>query len=270
MEVLLVGTGAADGIPNAFCGCATCEDYRVRKELRTPTSILIDNRLMLDPGPESPRQVSRLGQDLIDCRAVLVSHAHSDHLDASFLMHRSWVTETPLAVAGPQPVVDWSMKWLAPGQRSVDFVALTAGDVVEFAGYTVEAFGANHEAYGEALCYRISDDQASLLYLTDTGPLPPATLAGLAGRRVDLVLLEETFGTAAGKGDQHHNLTSFAKTVSDLRELGAIGTGTQVVPIHLGHDNPPLAELRQEMAKMGAKVLADGSVIKLPLGRPGR
>ena len=43
MEVLLLGTGAADGIPNVFCDCRTCTDYRDRGELRTPTSVLIDD-----------------------------------------------------------------------------------------------------------------------------------------------------------------------------------------------------------------------------------
>ncbi|HSK33251.1 MAG TPA: cobalamin biosynthesis protein CobU, partial [Propionicimonas sp.] len=64
MEVLLLGTGAADGIPNPFCRCATCTDHRERRELRTPTSVLIDGRLLVDPGPEAPRQVSRFGRDL--------------------------------------------------------------------------------------------------------------------------------------------------------------------------------------------------------------
>jgi adenosylcobinamide kinase/adenosylcobinamide-phosphate guanylyltransferase len=264
MEVLLLGTGAADGIPNVFCDCRTCTDYRDRGELRTPTSVLIDDRLLIDPGPESPRQVSRLGRNLIDCQAILASHAHNDHLDASMLMHRSWITDAPFQVAGPAPAIEWAANWLDPEQSSVTFTTLTAAAVVELAGYTVEALAANHYAHGEALCYRISDSASALLYLTDTGELPAATLAAVAGRRVDLVLLEETFGSVSGKGDQHHNLATFATTVRRLRELGTIDAQTQVVPIHLGHDNPPLADLRELLARSGAEVLADGAVIRLP------
>lgn len=264
MEVLLVGTGAADGIPNAFCGCPTCTDYRRRGELRTPTSVLIDDRLLIDPGPEAPRQVTRLGHDLIGVEMILAGHAHNDHLDASLLMHRSWVTATPLRMIGPAPVVDGSAAWLDPEQRSVTFTTLSAGDVVEAGGYTIQALAANHYAFGEALCYRISNGSASLLYLTDTGTLPSSTLSAVAGRRVDLVLLEETFGTAVGKGDQHHNLAAFADTVAALRAQGTIDEATLVVPTHLGHDNPPLAELRELMAGIGAEVMGDGAVISLP------
>lgn len=264
MKILLLGTGAADGIPNAFCNCATCADFRQRGELRTPTSVLIDDRLLIDPGPEAPRQVSRLGGDLISCTAILAGHAHDDHLAPSLLMHRSWVNSTELQFAGPAPVIELSARWLNPEQSTVSFITLSAGDVIELAGYTVEAVAANHQAYGEALCYRISDASASLLYLTDTGPLPASTLAGLAGRRVDLVLLENTFGLAEGKGDQHHNLRSFAETISQLRVLGVLDHATRVVPIHQGHDNPPLGQLRERMTELGAEVLADGALIEIP------
>lgn len=263
MEIVLLGTGAADGIPNPFCTCGTCTDYRHRHELRTPTSILIDSRLLVDPGPEAPRQVSRLGRDLTACTVILAGHAHNDHLDASVLMHRSWVTSTPLTVAGPAPVVKWSAQWLKPEQTAVSFVTLTAGDAVTLAGYRIEALHADHEAYGEALCYRISDQTSSLLYLTDTGPLPDALVAAVSGRRVDLVLLEETFGTATDKAGRHHNLETFAQSVASLREHGVIDERTRVVPIHLGHDNPPLRAFRRTMASLGAEVLADGDIVVL-------
>jgi phosphoribosyl 1,2-cyclic phosphodiesterase len=261
MEVLLLGTGAADGIPNVFCACPTCTDYRDRGELRTPTSVLIDNRLLIDPGPEAPRQVSRLGRDLIGCTTLLVSHAHSDHLDAAVLLHRSWATQGPLQVIGPDPVIELSTNWLSPTQTDVRFTPITAGTVIEADGYTIEALAANHQACGEALCYRITDGTATLLYLTDTGPLPATTLAAVAGRRVDVLLLEETFGTATDKGDQHHNLASFTATVATLRSLNVVDATTRVVAIHLGHDNPPLSQLQIELAASHAEALPDGAVI---------
>ncbi len=266
MEILLLGTGAADGIPNVFCTCQTCADYRDRGELRTPTSILIDDRILVDPGPEAPRQVSRYGRDLSGCIAILAGHAHDDHLDPSLLMHRSWVSQAALDFVGPAAVVELSQRWLDPEQTAVRFTTLTAGDVFAIADYRIEALAASHQAYGEALVYRISDAAASLLYLTDTGLLPEGTLTALTGRRVDLVLLEETFGLAEGKGDQHHNLRTFAQTIADLRTRGVIDDATLVVPIHQGHNNPPVAQLREHLAAIGADVLPDGATIVIPRG----
>ncbi len=260
MEVLLLGTGAADGIPNPFCRCATCADHRVRGELRTPTSVLVDGRLWLDPGPEAPRQVSRNGRDLTGLEAVLAGHAHSDHLDPAFLMHRGWVTTEPLRVVGPEPVVAWSRQWLDP-DHPIDFTTVTAGDELEVAGYRVLVVAANHEAFGEAVCYLVGDGRSNLLYATDTGLLPESSLQLLAGRRADLVLLEETFGPRGDKGDRHLNLATFAETVTALRGIGVVDADTRVVAVHLGHDNPPLAELRSALAEVGAEVCADGTVL---------
>ncbi|PFG17260.1 adenosylcobinamide kinase/adenosylcobinamide-phosphate guanylyltransferase [Propionicimonas paludicola] len=263
MEVLLLGTGAADGIPNVFCRCETCTDYRLRGELRTPTSVLVDGRLLIDPGPEAPRQVTRYGRDLTGLKAILAGHAHDDHLDPSLLMHRSWVSSAPLEVAGPEPVINITSKWLDPAQRAVRMRPLTAGDQVELAGYQVRALAANHHAFGEALCYWISDGSSALLYLTDTGRLSAATLDSLIGCRADLVLLEETFGYVTDRSEQHHHLHSFAETISELRSRGIVDASSRVVAIHLGHDNPPLGQLRDQLALSGAEALPDGTLIVL-------
>ncbi|MGC3992587.1 MAG: MBL fold metallo-hydrolase [Propionicimonas sp.] len=261
MEVLLLGTGAADGVPNLFCRCATCTDYRERGELRTPTSALVDGRLLIDPGPEAPRQVARLGRDLVGLDAVVVGHVHDDHLDPAVLLHRSWVTAAPLEVAGPAPVVAWARQWLDADQTAVTFRTVTAGEEFELAGYRITALPANHEAFGEALCYLVGDGTSTLLYASDTGLLPEAAWELLGGRRVDLVLLEETFGTRSDKGDQHLRLDTFAATVARLREVGAADEVTRVVAVHLGHDNPPLAGLRAELARCGAEAVPDGTAI---------
>ncbi len=263
MEVLLLGTGAADGIPNPFCRCATCADYRERGELRTPTSVLVDGRLLIDPGPEAPRQATRFGRDLAGLDAILVGHAHDDHLDPAVLLHRSWVTEAPLQVAGPAPVVGLVRPWLAPDQTAVTLRTVTAGDRFELAGYRVTALPAHHEAFGEALCYLVESGGATLLYATDTGLLPEAAWELLQGRRADLVLLEETFGTCATKGDHHLNLATFATTVDRLRAVGVADDASRVVAIHLAHDNPPTARLTAELARCGAEVLPDGATLTI-------
>jgi adenosylcobinamide kinase/adenosylcobinamide-phosphate guanylyltransferase len=263
MEVLLLGTGAADGIPNPFCRCRTCEDHRERGELRTPTSVLLDGRLLIDPGPEAPRQVTRLGRDLAGLEAILAGHAHDDHFDPAVLLHRSWVSNAPLRVVGPAPVVDTARPWLDHGQTAVQLTTVTAGDAFELADYRVTAVPANHEAFGEALCYLIEDGSSSILYATDTGLLPDATWDLLAGRRVDLVLLEETFGPCSDKGDRHLNLATFTTTVGRMRAEGVVADSTRVIAVHLAHDNPPLAELTIELSRCGAEVVADGTLVQL-------
>ena len=61
MRVVTLGTGAADGWPNPFCGCAACGAVRGTADARGQTSALVDGTLLLDRGPDAPRPAARLG-----------------------------------------------------------------------------------------------------------------------------------------------------------------------------------------------------------------
>lgn len=262
MRLVLLGTGAADGVPNPWCRCATCLDQAARGR-RSPTSVLVDGRLLLDCGPEAPGQAARFGHSLAGVRTVAIGHAHHDHLDPAFLLHRSWVSDAPLQVIGPDPVIAQAREWLSPDQTTVTLREVSAGDVVETDGYRLTALAARHHAFGEALLYLVEDGSRRVLYATDTGALPATTLAALRGVPLDALLLEETFGTRTDLGDGHHHLARFAGTLADLRAAGAVQLGTAVVAVHLSHYNPPLPALEAELARHGARVHPDGTVLEV-------
>ena len=261
MDVILLGTGAADGWPNAFCRCGSCGALRGRGELHSPTSALVDGRLLLDAGPAVEANAQRFGADLTAVTAVLVTHAHSDHLAPAFLLHRSWTDAGPLQVIGPEPVIDRCAHWLAPDQTTVELTTVSAGDRFTVEGYTVTVLPAEHHAFGEAVLYRIDDGRHRVLYATDTGPWPARTLDLLQGVPLDLVLLEETFGDR-DRIDGHHDLASFAVAVRALADVGAVHARTEVVAVHLSHFNPA-DTLAERLGAVGAHPGRDGDVIRL-------
>ena len=266
MQVRLLGTGSADGWPNPFCGCASCESARADGVVRAQTSALVDDVLLLDCGPETPRQAERAGCALGDLAAVLVTHAHPDHFDPSFLLYRGWVDDGPLEVLAPRGVVDRCAGWLAPGS-GVELTALSAGDVVEVAGFRVGALPARHEAPGGALLYDVTaPDGDRLLYATDTAAfgardLAAAGLDGVGDPAYSVVLLEETFGDLTTHGADHLDLESFARVLADLRVAHAVDERTDVVAVHLSHHNPPATELQRRLEGYGARVVPDGTVV---------
>jgi adenosylcobinamide kinase / adenosylcobinamide-phosphate guanylyltransferase len=266
MQVRLLGTGSAGGWPNPFCGCASCESARADGVVRAQTSALVDDVLLLDCGPETPRQAERAGCALGDLAAVLVTHAHPDHFDPSFVLYRGWVDDRPLQVLGPRGVVDRCADWLAPGS-GVELTALSPGDVVDVAGYQVAALPARHEAPGGALLYDVTaPDGDRLLYATDTavfgaGDLAAAGLAGVGDPAYSVVLLEETFGDLTTHGTDHLDLETFARVLADLRAAGAVDARTDVVAVHLSHHNPPGTELHRRLEAYGARVVPDGTLL---------
>lgn len=261
MEVTLLGTGSADGLPNAFCRCGTCADARAAGWHRAQASALVDGILLLDAGPSLGPSAAAAGVDLAGVATVLLTHAHDDHLDPSFLLHRSWTSDVPLVVAGPSPAIERCRPWLAPDQTTVTFVELAAGDALTCGVHHATALPANHHAFGEALLYAIESPEGSLLYATDTGPWVAAATAWLAGRRFDLVVLEETFGDVTDKGSGHLTLGTFAAELEALRSLRCVDAATQVVATHLSHHNPPLDELRRRLRALGADVVPDGTTL---------
>jgi adenosylcobinamide kinase/adenosylcobinamide-phosphate guanylyltransferase len=262
MEVLMLGTGASDGWPSAWCGDECCSSLVQAGDVRTPTSALIDRTLLIDPGPEAPRQALRQNISLAGVTDVLVSHAHHDHLDAAFLLHRSWVSQQPLRVVGPKPVIDECARWLKPGQTSVQLVPITAGRDVSLGKYRVRALPAAHEALGEACLYAIAGPDATMLWATDTGPWARGVKEMLAGTRFDLVCMEQTFGERDDLTEgKHHSLRTFAEAVAQLREWGSATGTTDVVAVHLGHHNPPPELLYLKLRDMGARAVPDGTPI---------
>lgn len=266
MRVRLLGTGSADGWPNPFCRCASCESARADGIVRAQTSALVDDDFLLDCGPETPRQAERAGCSLGDLATVLVTHAHPDHFDPSFLLYRGWVGDRPLQVLGPREVVDRCADWLPPGS-SVVLTALSPGDVVDAAGYRVGALPARHEAPGGALLYDVTaPDGDRLLYATDTAAfgaedLVATGLAGVGEPAYSVVLLEETFGDLTTHGTDHLDLETFARVLADLRAAGAVDERTDVVAVHLSHHNPSAPELQRRLDGYGARAVPDGTLL---------
>ena len=257
MRVQLLGTGSADGWPNAFCDCASC---RSATTLRSPTSALVDGRLLLDCGPETPRAALRHADGLRSVTHVLVTHDHPDHSAPMALLSRTWSGRVePLTVAGPASVIAAWSQWVGPDSPVV-FAPVVPGEVLDAGGYVVRVLAANHE--DGAVLYDITDGAGTrVLYATDTGPLPTQTRTAATGAAYDLVLLEATLGDRRGPGAptgvDHLDLDAFAAELRALREVGAVTEGTDVVAVHLSHHSPP--DLARRLSRWGARVVDDGT-----------
>lgn len=273
MEVVLLGTGSADGWPNPFCSCASCNDARECGQIRGQTAALVDGALLIDCGPEIPRAAARLGHRLDSVTTLLFTHAHPDHVGPAALLFRHWAKERrQLRVVGPPAVLELCAPWVAPDDPA-SFVPIAAGDTVAVEGFTLRALAANHHGpdIGPAVLYDIEDHKGErLLYACDTGLLPPATLNQLADRSFDIALVEETFGDLRSHDGSHLDLATFAETVATLRRCGALTERSEVVAVHLSHHNPPTSRLRQLLSGWDVRLLPDGAVLKPATGRRTR
>lgn len=71
MEVLLLGTGSHRGWPEPGCRCASCAGAGALRRSRGSTWALVDDLLLLDPGPDAARAAAGYGRALTAARTVL-------------------------------------------------------------------------------------------------------------------------------------------------------------------------------------------------------
>ena len=283
MKVVLLGTGSADGWPNPFCACTSCNELRSRNEFHGHTSALIDDVILLDLGPDVTRSAQRSGHDLARLAHVVITHGHADHLDGAALLWRSWVHgRQRLVVHGPAAAIELARQWVAPDVTADDvkFNNLEAGDTVDLmtphGTYVLQALAANHIGTGvaephteSALVYVVtSPDGHRVLYATDTADLPDSSVEALRDAQLDVVLLDETFGAKADHGTGHHDLRTFAQQLDALRNVGAITADTDVIAVHLSHHNDP--SVSAHLAPLGARAVVDGTMLDTARGQRGR
>lgn len=270
MRIRLLGTGAADGIPNPFCSCPTCSQARITGPIRARSSALVDERILVDPGPDVAQQTARMGIDLRSTRHWLITHGHDDHVEPLLVLMRDWVLpDEPLTIWGPLRALESLRLWLRPG-GNVELVPCSPGTAhdLELAEgrYRITAHRADHcasagftdELAREALLWSIASEGHTFLYATDTGSRP-----SVDGGPFDCVAIDCTFGPKTDHGTGHLDFGSLPQLLTTWRADGVIGEHTRVLATHIGHHNPLVEELIDTLHTWRVEVPIDGSLIDL-------
>ncbi len=244
VRVLLLGTGPAAGWPDAFCDCARCTGALRRGLVRRPTSVLVDDAVLLDLGAETAGAALRAGRSLAQVGAVL--QAHGDGNDPGALragcVSRAGDRPAPMVVGSASTLDRWRTP-TEPGSPRVRLVEAAAGDRLEVGSaagvYDVEVVGTEYGGRpgGGGLGYLLTaPDGSRLLYATD--PLSEPTGAALGGRRLDVALLAAGGEQVTADGEQPVR-DPFGDQLGWLRASGAVDDRTEVVAVRLSHHHPP-------------------------------
>ena len=282
MLVTFLGTSAANAYPEAFCHCENCTRARALggASLRRRSSVLIDDDLLIDLGPDIMTASQVHHCPLTQVRYCLQTHAHADHLDASHFLSRSpgyGVVGAPrLHFYASKATLQVTAKLLERDCAPGGFLSPEAGDRLNYevreieafqsaavGPYRVTAFPANHDPAVEPLLYAVQKSERSLFYGTDTATLPEDVWHGFHRHklRFDIAILDHTYGPDE-QGNDHLSASQFVEHVARMREEGVLAKGARVLATHIAHEgNPVHPELASFAALHGYEVAHDGLVV---------
>lgn len=283
MDILFLGTGAAEGFPNPFCECPSCRAARREKgpALRGNSALLINGDLLIDVGPSVLANAIRFGVSLAPVHTVLLTHPHPDHLYAPSFRTRRCVAKTRLPllhIYGAAPTMRklaGDLKALQRRRTSLQQVAhlyrLCFHTVRPFQSwrrrqYRITTFLANHQNDRFVpLLFGIAERRTHLLYACDTMLLPEATWQALRCHRFDAIILDE----ATGFQDQqvnidHLNMENFLAHYRRFTTERILKPGGLFFANHLAHfGNPAHRELTRYLRRHNIRVAYDGLRVRL-------
>ena len=254
--MLFLGTSAAEMIPDPFCACPICRDARRNPaHIRLRSMLLLDEKNLIDFGPDLGAACAKYALDLSRLERVFVTHTHQDHfcMANAGLLRMSLTRTEPLdiylsegalrglrAVYFPEGQLNAGMGKAAQHMRDhIRFHTVCAGQSFRAGEYTVTAVNTTHKVsdYENAVNYLFEDaDGHKLIYACDTGYYPEETLEVLRGAKADVLIMDATFGSNREANTASHlNAWAFADMLRILAENGTIRYDTLIIANHINH-----------------------------------
>ena len=225
MKILFLGTGAADW---------PMEKPRFGDH-RWCASALINDDLLIDPGPCVPDAIYRYNVDIRKIKYVIFTHSHSDHFDEK--------TVEILTSAGAK------------------LIEFSAGEEKQIGRYTVTATEANHPTCVPTVHFLIDDGEKRIFYGLDGAWLLFYEMEEIKKKPVDLAVLDATVGNK--KGDyrifEHNNIRMVIEQKDSLEKyVRKFVISHMAESLHDSHDI-----LARQMKKENIETAYDGMVIEI-------
>lgn len=219
MKILFLGTGAAD----------YKAEHREMEGYRRYSSALINDTILIDPGPLVPDAIECFGVDVNKIKYVLVTHLHGDHFN--------------------QNTLDWLESHGAKALK------LENGETLEIDGYRIRALKGNHSTAVQH--YIIDDGKSKIFYGLDSAWLLYEEMRAIKEeKKIDFAVFDGTVGFHRGdlRIFEHCDMNMVISMSEYLKQfIKRFCISHMARTLHTDH-----ATLAQRMAEYGFDVAYDG------------
>lgn len=287
MKLTFLGTGAGEGYPGYWCECPHCTYARKHrgKNLRTNSSMVIDEELLIDIGPSCFDNAARFGVNLSKIKTLLVTHPHEDHLQPQHLYWRNTdesllpltyvekmrhggprFTDIPqLNIYGNSFVMETLRKSLDDMEElKINLHEIKEGKEEKTDGYRILPVRGNHGSQqGFSHSYIIQKDEKTVLYALDSGSYDEDQFALIQEYQYDTVIMEGTTGLNEQYGG-HMCLVNNIRIRDRLKENKCLRENSRFLLTHLSpHWCPPHDWYESIVASEGLELAYDGLQIEV-------
>lgn len=246
MKIQFLGTAASEGIPNPFCKCEICEKTRVQKgkDVRTRSSVIIDDLMQIDFAPEFSYQVMRENIDVTKIKDLIFTHTHPDHFNVGDLYSRminfGFNITHPLYIYGNDVAINGCLHVLPEysSERFVFNLIVPFQTVTTSSGYRITPLLANHAKWEFCYIYLIEKCGKTILYGHDSGYFPELTWQWLkdSGIQPDLAVFECTYGYRQNdRTDNHMSIETVLAAQKRMLSENIFHEQTQLITSHHSH-----------------------------------
>lgn len=222
MQLTLLGTGDAAGMPLYGCNCYRCELARLDlNKCRGAASALLEvdgRRYLIDAG--NMAIAKQFPPGTLD--GILLTHFHPDHVQGLF--HLRWGIGQNIPIYCPPDKHGCADLLKHPGILA--YQMLDEYQPFKLGNLKVTPLPLLHSK--PTFGYLFNDTKHCIAYLTDTRNLPARTEFTLRTTKLDLMVIDTT--EPPGVNNRNHNSLDLSLSLHD--RLGA----KQTLLTHIGHD----------------------------------
>lgn len=275
MKLKIYGTGASAGFPAMWCNCENCQTARKLggKNLRRRTCSCIDDKILIDLGPDILGMEYTDGLPLYQIHHILLTHSHMDHWHIDDFEH---INIPKSGIVGPENLeiylnqrakdkydyVNSSHKAL---EETIHFHLLEHMKSFMIEDYKITPIQTIHTRKEECYIYVIEHEGKTLLYAHDSIKFPESTFEGVKQFKYDMVVFDCTnLDIPTGPNTTHMSVMDNHELELKMREAGCLKEGARIVITHFNHGTNPTHERVSKVAEQYGYIPAyDGITLEI-------
>lgn len=271
MKIHFLGTAASEGIPNPHCTCNVCEETREQrgKNIRSRTSVIIDDELKVDDPPDAFYHAIRDNYNLTKLKDLLMTHSHGDHFTPQDMLNRiegfAHGVNEPLHIYGNDLVIQGYSQYIPDDKNRFIYHRMIPFKEIETQTAIITPLLADHDSNETCLLYFIKKDGMNILYGNDTGWFPEDTWNWLKGKQIDLAVLDCTGGYNNDKRSTNHMcIETVLETKRMFNEQNMLKKHSRIIATHFTHNAGLLHEdFVKAFEPYDIEVAYDGMIINM-------